>query len=132
MPCACPARGYQKSFHYIESRLLSIVYWIAYGDHDDSTLCRIFRAAAYVVVAYLFGSVARGQATPLSDVDIAVSLDPTAEPEAVLDRQITLLTELTQLAELEVQLTLLNDVPPLLAYEVIREAILLPRPLLLI
>lgn len=78
-----------------------------------------------VVVAYLFGSVARGQATPLSDVDIAVLLDPTAEPEAVLDRQITLLTELTQLAELEVQLTLLNDVPPLLAYEVIREGILL-------
>ena len=78
-----------------------------------------------VVVAYLFGSVARGQATPLSDVDIAVLLDPTAKPEAVLDRQITLLTELTQLAELEVQLTLLNDVPPLLAYEVIREGILL-------
>ena len=78
-----------------------------------------------VVVAYLFGSVARGQATPLSDVDIAVLLDPTAKPEAVLDRQITLLTELTQLAEMEVQLTLLNDVPPLLAYEVIREGILL-------
>jgi uncharacterized protein len=78
-----------------------------------------------VVVAYLFGSVARGQATPLSDVDIAVLLDPTEEAEAVLDRQVTLLTELTQLAEPEVQLTLLNDVPPLLAYEVIREGILL-------
>jgi uncharacterized protein len=78
-----------------------------------------------VIVAYLFGSVARGQETRLSDVDIAVLLDPTAETEADLDRQITLLTDLTQLAELEVQLTLLNDVPPLLAYEVIREGILL-------
>ena len=78
-----------------------------------------------VIVAYLFGSVARGQDTPLSDVDIAVLLDVPAEPEAVLDRQIKLLTDLTQLAEPEVQLTLLNDAPPLLAYEVIREGVLL-------
>jgi uncharacterized protein len=80
-----------------------------------------------VIVAYLFGSVARDQAMPLSDVDIAVLLDPTAEPEAVLARQIALLTDLTQLAEPEVQLTLLNDAPPLLAYEVIREGVLLPQ-----
>jgi uncharacterized protein len=78
-----------------------------------------------VVVAYLFGSVARAQTTPLSDVDIAVLLDPVAEPAAVLARQIALLTDLTQLAEPEVQLTLLNDAPPLLAYEVIREGVLL-------
>jgi uncharacterized protein len=78
-----------------------------------------------VIVAYLFGSVARGQETRLSDVDIAVLLDPMTEPEAVLDRQITRLTDLEQMARLEVQLTLLNHAPPLLAYQVIREGVLL-------
>jgi uncharacterized protein len=78
-----------------------------------------------VIVAYLFGSVARGQTTPMSDVDIAVLLDVSADPEALLERQITLLTDLEQLARLEVQLTLLNHAPPLLAYQVIREGVLL-------
>lgn len=92
---------------------------------DKQSFQEYFRQQNDVIVAYLFGSVARGQTTPMSDLDIAVLLDTSADPQAMLTRQITLLTELAQLAELEVQLTLLNDAPPLLAYQVIREGILL-------
>lgn len=77
------------------------------------------------IVAYLFGSVARHQATPLSDLDIAVLLDPQPDPEVCLTRQLTLLNDLDQLTEPEVQLTLLNNAPPLLLYEVVRDGILL-------
>jgi uncharacterized protein len=84
-----------------------------------------FRRQADVIVAYLFGSVARGQSTSMSDVDIAILLDHAANPELLLERQIALLTDLDPLVDLEVQLTLLNDAPPLLAYQVIRDGLLL-------
>lgn len=52
----------------------------------DQTLSKIIEAIkAYpeVIAIYLFGSHARGEATPLSDVDIAVILEnPTPELEA--------------------------------------------------
>jgi uncharacterized protein len=39
-----------------------------------------------VVAAWLFGSVARGTAGPLSDVDVALALAPGADREAVCGR----------------------------------------------
>jgi predicted nucleotidyltransferase len=78
-----------------------------------------------VVAAYLFGSVARGQASPLSDVDIAVLLDPELGMEAAVERQLQLMLALDDYADREVQVTVLNHVPPLLAYQVVREGLLL-------
>ena len=57
-----------------------------------------------VVKAWLFGSFARGEETPLSDVDILVVLDPTQplglkffgmcnDLEQLLDRSVDLVTE---------------------------------------
>lgn len=74
-----------------------------------------------VVAVYLFGSVARGRATHLSDVDIAVLLDPNLGQEARVERQLELMVALDDFADREVQVTVLNDVPPALAYRVIRE-----------
>jgi predicted nucleotidyltransferase len=48
------------------------------GDHIASALKERLEQEPDVVVAYLFGSVARGTAGPLSDVDVAVLLRPDA------------------------------------------------------
>ena len=74
-----------------------------------------------VVAAYLFGSVARGQATHLSDVDIAVLIDTGLGTENQLERQLSLLSDLERFTKEEVQVTLLNHASPFLAYQVIRD-----------
>ena len=76
-----------------------------------------------VVAGYLFGSVARGQATPRSDVDIAVLLGPELDAQAMVERQLALMGALETFTEREVQVTILNRATPLLAYQVIREGV---------
>jgi predicted nucleotidyltransferase len=66
-----------------------------------------------VVFAYLFGGFGRGKPTPLSDVDIAVYLEPSAEvPSAKLD----LIGALMQALDTdEVDIVVLNEAPLALA-----------------
>jgi predicted nucleotidyltransferase len=78
-----------------------------------------------VVVAYLFGSVARGWADQLSDVDIAVLLDERLEADERIERQLRFMVDLDEYADREVQVVVLNQAPPLLAYQVVRHGILL-------
>lgn len=77
-----------------------------------------------VVAAYLFGSAARGETTPLSDVDIAIYLDEPRRESRVaaylgLRRQLAL-----ALGNGPVDLVLLNDAPPALAGRIIAGALL--------
>jgi predicted nucleotidyltransferase len=44
------------------------------------SLGRALERCPHVVFAYLFGSAATGRLRPLSDVDVAVYLDETADP----------------------------------------------------
>ncbi len=81
-----------------------------------------------VLAAYLYGSVARGQANGLSDVDVAVLLTADLNREALVERQVVLMAELDRFADREVQVTVLNDAPPSLACEVIRYGRLLCEP----
>ena len=78
-----------------------------------------------VVAAYLFGSLARDQANPLSDVDLAVLLTPDLGEESAVEHQLCLMVALNDLDPREVQVTLLNYASPMLAYQVIRDGILL-------
>lgn len=78
-----------------------------------------------VVAAYLFGSQARGQAGPLSDIDVAVLLDPDLGKQAAVERQLDLMVALDDLHPREVQVTLLNHASPMLVYQVVRDGILL-------
>jgi len=78
-----------------------------------------------VVLAYLFGSVARGEADRLSDVDVAVLLDESLGPEDRVDRQLRLMAALSDFSARETQVVLLNNASPLLAYRVVTEGILL-------
>ena len=73
-----------------------------------------------VVLAYLFGSQAEEKAGPLSDVDIAVLLEPQVPRERWFDTQLDLIGELTSLFHRnDVDVVILNQATPVLAYEVV-------------
>ena len=62
-----------------------------------------------ITFAYLFGSLARGQSTPLSDVDIAVYL---SEGEIDIERKMEILGRLMELLETdEIDFVILNTAP---------------------
>jgi predicted nucleotidyltransferase len=73
-----------------------------------------------VLVAYLFGSRARGTARPGSDVDVAVLLAEDADAHG---RQLELMATLGQ----GVDVVVLNQAPVALAYRVLRDGVLLVR-----
>jgi len=78
-----------------------------------------------VILAYLFGSVARGKADSLSDIVFAVLLEDGLSPETYLERQLQILIDLDQLTKQNAQVILLNRASPMLAYQVIRDGGLL-------
>ena len=81
-------------------------------------LAAFFEGEKRVLVAYLFGSYARGLETPQSDVDIAVLLSEI--PEKALEYYLHLERRLAEVLENDVDLVFLNDAPPLLKYQVIK------------
>ena len=75
-----------------------------------------------VLDAYLFGSFARGQAQPQSDVDVAVYVDPEQAPDAPFGYVAQLTTALVAtLGSNAVDVVVLNDAPPLLYHRVLRD-----------
>jgi hypothetical protein len=81
-----------------------------------------FASRPEVLVAFLFGSHARGKPTPISDVDIAAPLSDSVPRESYLDYRIALMQESTKIFRPDgVQVVLLNQAPPLLAHKVIVE-----------
>ena len=75
---------------------------------------RVLEARSDVRLAYLFGSLVRGEGRPNSDADIAV-LFSGVPPTESLDR---LVADLEAASGRGVDLVVLNDAPPLLAHEV--------------
>lgn len=68
-----------------------------------------------VVLASMFGSQVGGTPGPLSDVDVAVWLDPGLRPSERLDARLRLLAAAEEvLGARSVDLVVLNDAPPLL------------------
>jgi uncharacterized protein len=80
------------------------------------------RAAALprVQLAVLFGSTARGEAGPRSDVDLGILLDPDS-----LESRIQAEAELGRAARRPVHVIFLNEAPPLLRFEIARDGVLL-------
>jgi predicted nucleotidyltransferase len=89
----------------------------------DALLERLHQGIASlseVRLAVLFGSTARGQARPQSDVDLGVLLDPDT-PDVRLKAE----TELGKAAGRSVDVVFLNQAPPLLRFEIAKEGVLL-------
>ena len=90
----------------------------------ESRLRAVLAGRGDVVAAYLFGSVARGTATPTSDVDVAILF--AAEPPLTIDGlHLGLEGELERNLGLPVQLVVLNRAPCDLVHRVLRDGVLL-------
>jgi hypothetical protein len=74
-----------------------------------------------VVCAYVFGSVARDQAGPLSDIDVAVFFAPALDADARFALAAAIVSDLDYVDGRRVDLAILNDAPPLLAHRAISE-----------
>ncbi len=91
----------------------------------ETQLAAIFKARR-VVFAYLFGSQAKGDAGPLSDIDIAVCFDEAIPCDEHFDLRLEVLGELTDLFQTDdIDLVVLNEAPPLLAHRILRDGRLL-------
>ncbi len=78
----------------------------------------------HVVAAMLFGSQATGRTGPLSDIDIAVWLDPALPPERRSHlRSELLLAAIDALGTDEVDVVVLNEAPPLLRHRALKGAL---------
>jgi len=100
---------------------------MSYGVKMDKKVLReirpMFDGEEHVVVAYLFGSTAKGTAGKLSDVDVAVLTSKDHPP--TLDYQLYLMDKLAGIFGREVDVVILNEASPLLRYEVIKRGKLL-------
>jgi len=74
-----------------------------------------------ILVAFLFGSLAKGQARPSSDVDIGVLFNAVPGINVLND----LTGHLSSLLRKEVDLAVLNDASPILTMQVLKGGILL-------
>lgn len=91
-----------------------------------SRLNTYFAMQGKVALAYLFGSLARGQAGPLSDIDVAVLLTPDVPAENYFDERLRIMGDLMDLLnQNEVDVAILNQAPLALAYRVLRDGVLL-------
>jgi len=77
-----------------------------------------------VVAASLFGSQASGRVGPLSDVDVAIWVEPSLDPE----QRFALRSELSRAATAalgtgEIDLVVLNDAPPLFKHRALAGAL---------
>jgi predicted nucleotidyltransferase len=77
-----------------------------------------------VLDAYLFGSQARGDAGPLSDIDIAVYVDAEALQRPGFGIQSEIGSDLQAgLGRSDVDVVVLNNSPPLLYHRVLRDGV---------
>ncbi|MBI3328753.1 MAG: nucleotidyltransferase domain-containing protein, partial [Nitrospinae bacterium] len=76
-------------------------------------------------LAFLFGSQAAGRTHAESDVDVAVLLNESLTADERFAARLTLIGELSRIFRTDnVDVVILNEAPPLLAYEVLRGGVL--------
>lgn len=91
-------------------------------------LVPVFAADEAVALVFLFGSHARGEAGPLSDVDVALLLSPVIPREEYLNYRLKYSAVIANaIRDDRVEVVLLNSAPPALAHQVIRGRVLYER-----
>ncbi|MBI1870252.1 MAG: nucleotidyltransferase domain-containing protein [Chlamydiae bacterium] len=86
-----------------------------------------FNANPEIQIAYLFGSLAKGEDHPESDVDLAILLNETSSPSQTSYRyKAELISELMSFLKTKrIDLSILNESPLLLCFNVVHDGILL-------
>ncbi|PWB53716.1 MAG: nucleotidyltransferase [Candidatus Methanoperedenaceae archaeon] len=89
-------------------------------------LTEYFRSNDSVILAYLFGSIVRGNAGRLSDIDIGVLLDEKIPKKDRFDLELKLISDIAILIKKKkIDLIILDEVPLLLEYNIIKTGIIL-------
>lgn len=92
----------------------------------QSALRIYFAPQEQVAVAYLFGSYARGQASALSDIDIAILLQHPLDAITRFSMRLRVTEDIKALLrDQEIDVVVLNDAPLALSYRVIRDSVVL-------
>jgi predicted nucleotidyltransferase len=88
-------------------------------EKNKKKLEKIFKKEG-VVLAYLFGSAARGKMGPLSDVDIAVLFSKKVKKDEYFDKQLKLALEIDEALKIyKTEVICLNEAPPLLKHRAV-------------
>jgi predicted nucleotidyltransferase len=86
-----------------------------------TTISSALKKNPAVAAALLFGSQASGQASPESDIDIALLYNKNAVPSAF--DMLTLAQELSDLMHKEVDIVLLNEASPIIAMQAVKNGV---------
>jgi predicted nucleotidyltransferase len=76
-----------------------------------------------VSAVYLFGSAARGEATPASDIDLGI-LFAHCPPHTLMGQPFSMEADLSESLGTPVQIIVMNDAPPDLVHRILRDGIL--------
>lgn len=105
---------------------VAVEYKISDRQRYRTALESYFASLDSVMLAYLFGSQARGQGGPLSDVDVAVLLADTLDEDAVFDMRLEIIGGLMDIFHTnDVDVVVLNQAPLALRFRVLRDGVLL-------
>lgn len=86
------------------------------------SLTREFKKRRYINCLYLFGSRAKGTVKPLSDIDIGVILNKNVSRSKATDFKLELLSKAAKiLGTDEIDLVVLNEAPPDLTFNILRD-----------
>ena len=85
----------------------------------DEAIREVLQKDGRIAFALIFGSAARGQTTPFSDLDIAIGLRPGSSFDSADIG--ALVSRLEAVVGRDVDLVILNGAPPGLAYRVFRD-----------
>ena len=75
-------------------------------------------------LVYLFGSLAKGRRTPLSDIDLGFLVNRKVD---LFETRIDLIGKLTEILHEEIDVVILDTAPPLLKFEVLKGILLFQR-----
>jgi hypothetical protein len=85
-----------------------------------------FTAKDEVILAYLFGSVAKGEFNRLSDVDVAVLLDENLTKQEMFDLELKIIDDIVGILKIDdIDLTIMNLAPLTLNNNIIKQGYIL-------
>ena len=94
------------------------------GPHLIERLAEVLDPREEILEAYLFGSHAKGQAQPHSDIDVAVYINEVRAGDGAYGYRASLTTDLMAgLGFNDVDVVVLNRAPPLLYHRVLRDGV---------
>ena len=83
------------------------------------------RAGSEIDCAYLFGSFARGESGPLSDIDVGILFSELTPAARRLDLAASVGEDVERLTKSTADVVMLNDAPPAVRHRIVRDGLLL-------